>query len=64
MKYNTGGNPIWHQYATDIGWAEKQIKQIDRVMELARNIDDVVLDLIYLSISKSLKLNKEVSSVF
>lgn len=42
MKWNPS-KPGTHQYATDIAWAFKQIKQIENVMEYSKRIDGVVL---------------------
>ena len=42
MKYNPA-SPGYPQYATDIAWAFKQIKQIDNMMEYARKMDGLVL---------------------
>lgn len=43
MRYNIPG-PVWHQYATDVGWAYKQIKVIDEAMKFVRKIDKTTLE--------------------
>ncbi len=41
MKWNI--EVTWHQYATDVAWAFKQIKQIDNMMEYCRRMEGIVL---------------------
>nr|WP_300005691.1 SH3 domain-containing protein [Tissierella sp.] len=42
MKFNPV-KPGTHQYATDIAWPVKQTRQIDLMMEVARNTEGVIL---------------------
>ena len=42
MRYNPS-NPGIHQYATDIAWSYKQIRQIDNIMDYCREMEGVVL---------------------
>lgn len=39
MRWNN--DTIWHQYATDIGWARKQVSNIKKLIEMCKNAKPV-----------------------